>query len=60
MQLYPEIKTHYLELSIICTKLCKLDTNFPPNGLWVEYYNMKDLQDLIILTNKKKKVGIIL
>ena len=58
--LYPEIKTHYLDLSIICKKLCKIDTLFPPNGLWVEYYNVKDLLDIITITNKKKKIGIIL
>jgi superfamily II DNA or RNA helicase len=58
--LYPEIKTHYLDLSIVCKELCELDNNFPPNGLWVEYYNLKDLRDLITITNKKKKMGVIL
>ena len=53
--LYPEIKKHYLDLSIVCKELCKLDNNFPPNGLWVEYYNVKDLRDIITITNKKKK-----
>ena len=52
--LYPEIKKH-LELSIVTNKLCKIDALFPPNGLWVEYYNVKDLQDIITITNKKKK-----
>ena len=58
--LYPEIKTHYLDLSIVCKKLCKIDTLFPPNGLWVEYYNVKDLRDIITITHKKKKMGVIL
>lgn len=53
--LYPEIKTHYFELSNISNELCKIDTLFPPNGLWVEYYNVKDLRDIITITNKKKK-----
>jgi hypothetical protein len=35
--------------------LCKIDSQFPPNGLWVEYYNVKDLRDIIALSNKKKK-----
>lgn len=58
--LYPEIKKHYLDLSIISNELCKLDTNFPPNGLWVEYYNVKDLTYIITITNKKKNIGVII
>tara|TARA_B110000259_G_scaffold157638_1_gene179631 strand:+ start:2416 stop:4605 length:2190 start_codon:yes stop_codon:yes gene_type:complete len=58
--LYPEIKKYYLDLSIVSNELCKIDALFPPNGLWVEYYNVKDLRDLINITNKKKKMGVIL
>ena len=58
--LHNEIKKHYLDLSIVCKELCELDNNFPPNGLWVEYYNVKDLRDIITITNKKKKMGVIL
>jgi superfamily II DNA or RNA helicase len=58
--LYPEIKKHYLDLSIISNDLVKIDALFPPNGLWVEYYNVKDLRDIITITNKKKKIGVIL
>jgi hypothetical protein len=58
--LYPEIKKHYLDLSIVSNELVKIDVLFPPNGLWVEYYNVKDLRDIIIITNKKKKMSIIL
>ena len=57
---YPEIKKHYLDLSIVSNELCKIDVLFPPNGLWVEYYNVKDLRDIITITNKKKKMGVIL
>ena len=53
--LYPEIKKYYLDLSIVSNELCKIDILFPPNGLWVEYYNVKDLRDIITITNKKKK-----
>jgi len=56
--LHSEIKINYLDLSIICKKLCELDDNFPPNGLWVEYYNVKDLRKIIII-NKKKKMGYL-
>jgi len=58
--LYPEIKKYYLDLSIVSNELCKVDTMFPPNGLWVEYYNVKDLRDIITIVNKKKKMGVIL
>lgn len=58
--LHNEIKNNNLDLSIVCKELCELDNNFPPNGLWVEYYNVKDLRDLITITNKKKKMGVIL
>ena len=57
---YPDIKNHYLDLSIVSNELCKIDVLFPPNGLWVEYYNVKDLRDLMDITNKKKKMGVIL
>lgn len=60
LTLHNEIKKHYLDLSIVCKELCKLDNNFPPNGLWVEYYNVKDLTDIIIIVNKKKKMGAII
>jgi superfamily II DNA or RNA helicase len=56
---YPEIKT-LLEISSISNELCKLDPLFPPCGLWVEYYYVKDLRDIIIFTNIKKKVGIVI
>lgn len=58
--LYPEIKKHYLDLSIISNELCKMDELFPPNGLWVEYYNVNNLRDIITITNNKKKMGVIL
>jgi len=50
----PDVKKHYLDLSIISNELCEKDALFPPNGLWVEYYNVKDLRDIITITNKKK------
>jgi superfamily II DNA or RNA helicase len=58
--LYPEIKANYLNLSIVVNNLCKLDALFPPDGLWVEYYNVKDLKDIINIINKKSKVSILL
>ena len=56
--LHPEIKKYYLDLSKVSYELCKIDIMFPPNGLWVEYYNIKDLSDIIIIKSMKKKSGI--
>jgi superfamily II DNA or RNA helicase len=57
--LYPEIKKHYLDLSVVHNELCKIDILFPPNGIWVEYYNINDLQNIINITNYKKQNIII-
>jgi len=48
------MKKDYLDKSIICNKLCEIDKLFPPNELWVEYYDVNDIGDIIIITNKKK------
>jgi hypothetical protein len=58
--LYPELKQYYMDLSVIRNELCKIDVLFPPNELWIEYYNVKDLRDIITIINKKKQLGIIL
>ena len=55
LNIYPKMKDNYLELTKIINELCKIDNLFPPKGLWVEYYNVKDLEDIIKITNKKKK-----
>ena len=53
---HPEIRNCYLDLAVICCKLCKLDPLFPPNGLWVDYYKVNDLRDIITIAPKKKKM----
>jgi superfamily II DNA or RNA helicase len=50
------IRNSYLDLAVVCCELCKLDSQFPPNGLWVDYYKVKDLRDIIIIAPKKKKI----
>ena len=60
LRLHPEIKKLYLNLSEVINELVKIDTQFPPNDLWVEYYNVKDVRDIITITNEKKKTGAIL
>jgi predicted helicase len=57
--LYSDLKKCHLELSSICTELCKIDQMFPPNGLWTDYYNVTELQDIIIASPHKKKSLII-
>jgi len=59
LALYPEIKNH-LDLSEVCNELVEKDAMFPPSDLWIEYYNVKDLRDIITITNKKKRKGVIL
>jgi hypothetical protein len=53
-------KINNLDLAYICNELCMIDILFPPNDLWTEYYNVKDLRDIITITNKKKKINIAL
>ena len=60
IELYPELNKHYLDLSIVSKKLCDLDSNFPPHDLWVEYYNLTELCEIITLKNLKKKTGVVL
>jgi superfamily II DNA or RNA helicase len=56
---YPEIKQHNLNLELVCKELCKLDDSFPPYGLWVEYYKIKNLENIININFKKKKVFLL-
>jgi superfamily II DNA or RNA helicase len=51
---YPDLKKHYLKLSIITNKLNELDPLFPPSGLWEEYYNVKEIREIIIIKNNKE------
>jgi hypothetical protein len=60
LSLYSEFKKYYLNLSIVSGELCKIDSLFPPNELWIEYYNVKDLRDIITIINRKKKTGVVL
>jgi superfamily II DNA or RNA helicase len=58
LSLHNYLKKHYLDLNILCKELCSLDEQFPPFGLWEEYYNVSHLRNIIIIVNKKKKTGI--
>jgi predicted helicase len=55
--LYPELKKYHLNLHCLIKELCKLDNKFPPNDLWIEYYDTKNLKNIFKFgTNKKKGV----
>jgi len=58
LSLHTYLKKHYLDLNILCRELCSLDELFPPFGLWEEYYNVPHLRNIIVIVNKKKKMGI--
>ena len=43
----------------LCKQLCSQDDMFQPIGLWVEYYNVNSLEEIILIpnkTNRKNKV----
>jgi superfamily II DNA or RNA helicase len=51
--LYPELKNE-LDLSLIINNLCNIDKLFPPHDLWIDYYNVNNLQSIIKPSAKKK------
>ena len=58
---YPDIRKNHLDLSAVCRELCQIDRMFPPCGLWVDYYGVRELSDIISISVKKKRLpaGII-
>lgn len=58
--LYPKIKEGFnFNYSYISKKLCNIDEKFPPYGLWLDFYDIKSFENLIIINKKKKKKGLI-
>lgn len=55
----PILKKHYLNPIVIYNELCKLDNKFPPSDLIIEYYKLKQLNDIIQITHSIKKKGIL-
>ena len=51
---YPELRTNGLDLAKMCAELCLLDPLFPPNGLWSDYYNIRELNEIIVISKKRK------
>ena len=50
----PELKNYKLDLNYLCQEFYKKDNNFPPIGLWVDYYKVDALDDIIKIINKSK------
>jgi len=57
--LYPDLKKYYLDLVLLSKELCKIDKLFPPSDLWIEYYNVINLDNIIVITNNKKKPSFL-
>jgi superfamily II DNA or RNA helicase len=51
---HPELRTNGLDLANLCAELCLLDPIFPPNGLWTDYYNIRELSEIIVIPKKRK------
>lgn len=56
LELNPKMEEHYLDLSNIINYLVEKDNLFPPNGLWIEYYKINNLQEIFNIKPKIKKI----
>lgn len=56
----PIMNDHFLNLSYICEKLCEWDSNFPPGEFWIDYYNIKNIDEIINNNIKQKKKSLFL
>jgi superfamily II DNA or RNA helicase len=54
----PGLKRNYMDFAYLCNELCKMDPMFPESDLWVDYYRIKELSNIIAISNKKKSIGI--
>jgi superfamily II DNA or RNA helicase len=53
----PELKRNYMDFTFLCNELCKLDPMFPESDLWVDYYPIKNIGELISFPKRKIKIG---
>jgi superfamily II DNA or RNA helicase len=56
MRQYPEFKP--LQFSVMMEKMKQLDVSFPPHDLWEDYYQ-EDINTIIVIPKKKKRIGCI-
>lgn len=52
---YSGAHTYKANLDALCIWLCQQDTRFPPSTLWTDYYNVRSLSDVIILSRTSTK-----
>ena len=55
-EIYPEITNNYLDLLDICINLCNIDSLFPPYDIWIEYYKINDLTEIIKINIDSKLI----
>ena len=53
----PDLNRNYMDYSYLCNKLCKMDPMFPESDLWVDYYPVKTIGELISFPKRKTKIG---
>ena len=60
LEINSSLKKSHLDISTLIIELCAIDKLFPPSTLWTDYYNITDLNEIIIsVPQKKKQVKII-
>lgn len=60
LSIYPNLINLRLDLLCLCNEICKIDNLFPPSDLWIDYYNIKKLEEIIIFPKNKKYNGVII
>jgi superfamily II DNA or RNA helicase len=53
----PDLNRNYMDYSYLCNELCKFDSMFPESDLWVDYYPVKNIGELISFPKRKIKIG---
>lgn len=54
MRINPTLKNYYHDTAYICNKLCELDSRFPSSDLWIDYYNIRQIKELIVISKPKR------
>lgn len=49
LEMYPHLKGYRLDLSRACKELCEYDSRFPNRELWLDFYKVRDLSEIIII-----------
>lgn len=47
-----DLDSYFLDLYGMCGKLCQMDNKFPPKDLWIDYYEVSNLSELIVSHTK--------